>query len=184
MTVKCGRNMIVDNCGNHNCKQCWTGDRFDCWNNSKSSWWVTEYKKIIVAVILKLLIIKYTAEKRDMFYIYSLIVNLNVKFIYEICLNYEFDEFKDYQWLNLIKKALNKDYFENFIVEVVMLNDNVQKFSIVFLKTNDSSACKPAIWTEFSWLNIKSHINYLTEIRPFIISSDDLNVNEVDFMTL
>ena len=88
-----------------------------------------------VIAILELLIIRHTAEKRSIFHIYSLVINSDIEFVHEIYLNYKFNEFKNYQQLNLIEKILNEDYFENFIIKVVMFNNNVQKLSIIFLKT-------------------------------------------------
>ena len=58
-----------------------------------------------------------------------------IKFVYEVYLNHEFDEFRDYQQSDLIEKALNEDCLKDFIVKVVMLDDNVQELSIIFLKT-------------------------------------------------
>ena len=78
-----------------------------------------------IIIALKLLIIKCITEKRDIFHIYNLIVNLDIKFIHKIYFNYEFNEFENYQQLNFIEKALNKDCFENFIIKVVMLDSNV-----------------------------------------------------------
>ena len=70
-----------------------------------------------------------------MFYIYSLIVNLGVEFVHKIYLSHEFDELESHQQLNLIKEALNEDCFENLIIKVVMLDNNAQELSIIFLKT-------------------------------------------------
>ena len=92
-------------------------------------------EKIKIVTALRLLIIRYTAEKRGMFHIHSLIVNLDIEFIHEINPNYEFDELEGHQQLNLIKEILNEDCFEGFIIKVVMFDDNVQELSIVFLKT-------------------------------------------------
>ena len=82
-------------------------------------------KKINVVIALKLLIIKYITEKKNIFYIHNSIVNSNVEFIYKIYFNYEFDELKSYQWLNFIKKILNENCFKNFIIKIVILDDNV-----------------------------------------------------------
>ena len=82
----------------------------------------------------ELLIIRHTAEKRDMFHIHNLIADSDVEFIHEICLSYEFNELKGHQQSNLIKKALNENYFKSLIVKVVMFNNNAQEFSIIFLK--------------------------------------------------
>ena len=69
-----------------------------------------------------------------MFHIHSSIMNLNVKFIHKIYFSHKFNEFKSYQQLNLIKEILNENCFKNFIVKVVMLDDNAQEFNIIFLK--------------------------------------------------
>ena len=62
-------------------------------------------------------------------------MNLGIKFIHKIYLSYKFNKFKNHQQLNFIEKFLNEGCFKNFIVKVVMFNDNSQKFSIIFLKT-------------------------------------------------
>ena len=84
--------------------------------------------------VLKLLITRCTAEKRCMFHTHSLIADSDVEFVYEIYLSYEFSELEGHQWLDLIEEALNEGCFEGFIVKVVMLGDNAQELSIVFLK--------------------------------------------------
>ena len=95
--AKCDRNMIADDCGNHSCGQCQTGGRFNGWSGGEGSWWVTECGETSVITALRLLIIRYIAEKRDMFHIYSLILNSDVEFIYKICFSYEFDKFENHQ---------------------------------------------------------------------------------------
>ena len=50
-----------------------------------------------VVVALRLLIIRYTAERKNMFYTYSSVINSDVEFIYKICLNHEFNELKGHQ---------------------------------------------------------------------------------------
>ena len=87
-----------------------------------------------IVAVLKLLIIRYTAERKDIFHIHNLITDSNIKFVHEINLSHEFDEFKGHQQPDLIKKILNENCFESFIIKVVMLDNNVQKFSIIFLK--------------------------------------------------
>ena len=96
IVVKCDKNIIINDCGNHSCEQCQTGDRFDCWNGSRDSWWVIKYKKINIVIVLKLLIIRCIIEKKDMFYIHSLIVNLDIEFVYKIYFNYKFSKFKNH----------------------------------------------------------------------------------------
>ena len=87
-----------------------------------------------VVITLKLLIIRCTAERRDMFYIYCSVINLDIKFVHEVCLSHEFDKFEGHQQPDFIKKVLNKDCFEGFIIKIVMLDDDAQELSIVFLK--------------------------------------------------
>ena len=82
-----------------------------------------------------MLIAKCAAEKRSIFYTYCSVVNLGVKFVYKIYFNHEFSELENHQQLNLIEKILNKGCFENFIIKIVILDDNAQKLSIIFLKT-------------------------------------------------
>ena len=135
MAAKCEQSRIVSGCRDYSCGQGQAGGKFDCWSGSRGSWWVTKCEKIRIIVVLRLLIIRHTAEKRDIFYIHSSVTNSNVKFVYEIYFSYEFDEFKNHQQSDLIEEVLNKDCFEDFIVKVVMLDDNVQKLSIIFLKT-------------------------------------------------
>ena len=94
-----------------------------------------KYEEINVVIVLRLLIIRCTAERRDMFYTHCLIINSSIKFIYKICLSYEFSEFRSYQQLNLIEEVLNEGCFKSLIIKVVMFNGNAQKFSIIFLKT-------------------------------------------------
>ena len=93
------------------------------------------YKETKVIAVLRLLITRCTAERKGMFHTYSLIANLDVEFVYKICLSHEFNELKDHQQLNLIEEVLNEGCFEGFIVKIVMLGDNAQELSIVFLKT-------------------------------------------------
>ena len=54
-------------------------------------------EEMSVVAVLRLLVIRCTAEKKDIFHTHSLIVNLNVKFVYEICFSHEFDELKGHQ---------------------------------------------------------------------------------------
>ena len=70
-----------------------------------------------------------------MFHTHSLITNSDIKFVYKVYLNHEFSELKNHQQLNLIEKTLNENCFKSFIVKVVILDNNAQEFSIVFLKT-------------------------------------------------
>ena len=88
--------MIADDCEDYSCKQGQADNKFNYWSDSESNWWVIKYEKTNVIAVLKLLIVRYTAEKKDIFYIYSLIVNLNVKFVHKIYFNYKFDEFKNH----------------------------------------------------------------------------------------
>ena len=81
-----------------------------------------------------MLIIRCIAEKKDIFHTHSLITDSNVKFVYEIYLSYKLNEFRGHQQSNLIEETLNESCFEDFIIKVVMLNDNAQKLSIIFLK--------------------------------------------------
>ena len=134
MIVKCGWSMVVDDCGNHSCGQGQAGGRLDHWSGSRGSWWITECGKTKVIAALGLLITRHTAERKGIFHIHSLITNSDIEFIYEVCLSHEFSEFKGHQQSDLIKEILNEDYFEGLIIKVVMLNDNPQKLSIVFLK--------------------------------------------------
>ena len=92
-------------------------------------------EEIRVIAASGLLIIRHTAEKRSMFHIYNSITDSGIEFVHKISFSYKFNKFEDHQQLNLIEKALNKDCFEGLIVKVVMLDDNVQEFSIIFLKT-------------------------------------------------
>ena len=135
MAVKCGQSMIAGDCGDHSCEQGQAGGRFDCWSGSRGSWWVIECGKTKVITVSRLLIVRHTAEKKGMFYIHSSIVNSDVKFVHKVCFSHEFNKFKNHQQSDFIKKILNEDCFENFIVKVVMLDNNAQKLSIVFLKT-------------------------------------------------
>ena len=82
-----------------------------------------------------MLIIRDTAERRNIFHTHSSVLNSGVKFIHRICLNHEFNELEDHQWLNLIEEALNKGDFKGLVIKVIMLGDNAQELSIVFLKT-------------------------------------------------
>ena len=82
-----------------------------------------------------MLIIKCTAEKRDIFHIHSSVVDSDIEFVYKIYLSHEFDEFKNHQQLDFIEEILNGNHFESFIIKVVMLDGNAQKLSIIFLKT-------------------------------------------------
>ena len=91
-------------------------------------------EKTSIVAASELLIVRCTAEKKDIFYIYSLIINSGVKFVHEVYFNYEFDKLKDYQQSDLIEKILNKDCFKDFIVKVVMLDSNAQKLNVIFLK--------------------------------------------------
>ena len=70
-----------------------------------------------------------------MFYTHSSVMNSGVEFVHEVCLSHEFDELKGHQQPDLIKEILNEGCFESLIIKVVMLGDNAQKFSIIFLKT-------------------------------------------------
>ena len=82
-----------------------------------------------VVAVSGLLIIRCTAEKRGIFYIYSSVVNSGVESVHKVCLSYEFGELKNYQQLDFIEEALNESCFKGFIVEVVMLDNNAQKLS-------------------------------------------------------
>ena len=70
-----------------------------------------------------------------MFHTHSLIMNSGIEFVHEICPSHEFGELEGHQQLNLIEETLNEDCLKGLIIKVVMLGDNVQEFSIVFLKT-------------------------------------------------
>ena len=87
-----------------------------------------------VVAVLGLLITRCTAERKGMFHIYSSVVDSGVEFVHEVCLSHKFGELEGHQWPDLIGEALNEDCFEGLIIKVVMLDDNVQEFSIVFLK--------------------------------------------------
>ena len=123
--AKCDRNVIINDCGNHSCEQCWAGGRLNYWSGSRGSWWVIKCEETSVVAALRLLIARCTAEKRDIFHTHSSVINSDVEFVYEIYLNYEFDEFRDHQQSDLIEKALNENCFESFIIKVVMFDDNV-----------------------------------------------------------
>ena len=60
-----------------------------------------------------------------MFHIYNSVTDSDVKFVYKIYFNHEFNEFKSHQQPNLIKKILNENYFKNFIIKVVIFNNNI-----------------------------------------------------------
>ena len=45
----------------------------------------------------ELLIARYTAERKSMFYTHSSVADLDIEFVHEICSNHEFDELKDHQ---------------------------------------------------------------------------------------
>ena len=70
-----------------------------------------------------------------MFHTHSLVLNSGVEFVYRVCLSHEFDELEGHQWSDLIEEALNENNLEGLIIEVIMLDDNAQELSIVFLKT-------------------------------------------------
>ena len=70
-----------------------------------------------------------------MFYFHSSVINSDIEFIYKVYLSYKFDKFENHQQPDFIKEALNKNCFESLIIKVVMLDDNAQELSIVFLKT-------------------------------------------------
>ena len=93
-----------------------------------------KYGETRVIAVLGLLIIRCTAEKRGIFHIHSLVVNLDIKFIHKVNLSHEFNKFGSHQQLNFIEAVLNENCFKSFIVKVVMLDNNAQKFSTVFLK--------------------------------------------------
>ena len=134
MTAKCCRSIIASDCGNHSCGQCQAGGRLDHWSDDEGSWWVIECEKIKIVAALRLLIAKYAAEKKNMFHTHCSVMNSGIEFIHEVYLNHVFNEFENYQQLNLIEEILNKDCFKGFIIKIVMLNGNVQEFSIIFLK--------------------------------------------------
>ena len=69
-----------------------------------------------------------------MFYAYCLIINSGIEFVHRVYLSYEFYKLKGYQQSDLIEEVLNKDCFKSLIIKVVMLDDNAQKLSVVFLK--------------------------------------------------
>ena len=94
IAVKCGRNIIADNYKNYSCGQCQADGRLDHWSGSRDSWWVIKYKETSVVAVLELLIIKCTAEKKNMFHIHCSVTDSDVEFIHKICLNYEFNKFK------------------------------------------------------------------------------------------
>ena len=87
-----------------------------------------------IVAVLKLLIIRCTAEKRGMFHTHSLVVDSGIEFVHEVCPSHEFSELGGHQQLNLIEEALNEGCLKGLIVKVVMLDGNAQKLSIVFLK--------------------------------------------------
>ena len=78
-----------------------------------------------IITVLRLLIIRCTVERKNMFHIYSLIADSGIKFTHKICFNYEFNEFENHQQPNFIKKVLNKDCFKSFIIKVVIFDNNV-----------------------------------------------------------
>ena len=88
-----------------------------------------------MVAVLGLLITRCTAERRGMFHTHSLVADPGVEFVHGVCLSHEFGELGGHQQPDLIEEALNEDCFEGLIVKVVMLGDNAQEFSIVFLKT-------------------------------------------------
>ena len=88
-----------------------------------------------VIAVLGLLIIRCTAERRGIFHTHNSITDSDIEFVHKVYLNHEFNEFKSHQQLNLIKETLNENCFKSLIVKVVMLDDNTQELSIVFLKT-------------------------------------------------
>ena len=132
--AKCEQSMIIDGCGDYSCEQGQTGGRLDCWSGSRNSWWVIKYEEIKIIAALRLLIIRHTIKKKDIFHIHSSVVNSNIEFVYKVYLNHEFNKLKGHQQSNLIEEVLNKDYFKGFIVKVVIFDSNIQKLSIVFLK--------------------------------------------------
>ena len=69
-----------------------------------------------VVAVLRLLIIRCTAERRDIFHTHSSVANSNVEFVHEVCPNHEFGELEGHQWLDLIREVLNEDCLEGFIV--------------------------------------------------------------------
>ena len=91
--------------------------------------------KTSIVAASELLIIRCTAERKNMFHTHYLIIDSDVEFVYEVCFNHEFGKFGSHQQPNLIEEALNEGCFENLIIKVVMLDDNAQEFSIIFLKT-------------------------------------------------
>ena len=62
-------------------------------------------------------------------------MNSDVEFVYKVNLNHKFDKLESHQQLDFIEKVLNEGCFKDFIIKVVMFNDNVQKLNIIFLKT-------------------------------------------------
>ena len=47
-----------------------------------------------VVAVLELLIVRCTAERRDMFHTYNLITDSDIEFVHKICFNYELNELK------------------------------------------------------------------------------------------
>ena len=94
--AKYNKSIIADDCGDHSCEQCWAGNRLDHWSGNRGSWWVTECEETNIVAVSKLLIIRCTAERKDMFHIHNLIADSNVKFVYKVYFNYKFNEFKNH----------------------------------------------------------------------------------------
>ena len=69
-----------------------------------------------------------------MFHTHSSVVDPGIEFVYEVCPSHEFGELGGHQQPDLIGEALNKGCFEGLIIKVVMLDDNAQELSIIFLK--------------------------------------------------
>ena len=70
-----------------------------------------------------------------MFHTHSSVTDSDIEFVFKVYLSYEFDELKGHQQPDLIEEALNENCLEGFINKIVMLDDNTQKFHIIFLKT-------------------------------------------------
>ena len=92
-------------------------------------------KEINIVAASELLIVRCTAERRDIFHIHSLIIDSDVEFVHKIYLSHEFNEFKSHQQSDFIEEVLNENYFKNFIIKVVIFDNNAQKLSVIFLKT-------------------------------------------------
>ena len=96
--------MIIDDYRDYSYEQGWIGNKFNYWSGNKDSWWVIKCKKIKIIIILRLLIIRCTVEKKNMFHIHSSVTDSDIKFIYEIYFNYKFNKLEIINSQILLKK--------------------------------------------------------------------------------